>query len=154
MLKISRMLCGQRIMLEAPEQSRIRLERSIAVETTPTRAYKMVSDPTNIPRFAPDIESVLVTRMTPALVGTQLTLVTTDHTEVEGEVIEADMPYACAFQTEHGRTTRWMIEDDGGQTRLVNTIETDEAVDPDRMAPELDRKLRTLRNALLKQARN
>lgn len=141
-------------MLETPEQSRVRLERSIAVQTTPTRAYKMVSDPTNIPSFAPDIESVMVTRMTPALVGTRLTLLTRDHVEMEGEVTEADMPHACAFTTEHGRTTRWLIEDDEGQTRLVNTIETDEPVDPDRMAPELDRKLRTLRNTLLKQGRN
>lgn len=141
-------------MMQTTGESRVRIERSIDVQTTPTRAYKVLSDPTNIPRFAPDIESVMVTRMTPDLVGTQITLFTRERAEVTGEIVEADMPNACAFRTERGRTTRWSIEDDGDQTRLVNTIETDEPLDASRLEPELDRKLRTLRNAFLQGLRN
>jgi hypothetical protein len=141
-------------MMQTDGDSRIRIERSIAVDTTPLRAYKVLSDPTNIPRYAPDIESVLVTRMTPDLVGTKLTLFTREHAEISGEIVEADMPNTCAFRTESGRTTRWSIEADGPRIRLVNTIETEEPLDPDRVAPELERKLRTLRNAFLQGLRN
>ena len=141
-------------MMETTGESRIRIERSIEVDATRVRAYKVLSDPTNIPRFAPDIESVMVTRMTPQLVGTKLTLFTRESGELMGEVVEADAPNTCAFRTETGRMTRWSIENDGDQIRLVNTIETDEPLDPARLTPELDRKLRTLRNALLQGLRN
>lgn len=140
--------------MEPEQENRVRIERSIAVQTTPMRAYKVLSDPTNIPRYAPDIEAVLVTRMTPDLVGTQMTLITREHDEFTGEIVEADMPNACAFRTERGRTTRWSIENDGEHIRLVNTIESDEPLDTKRLGPELERKLRTLRNAFLQGLRN
>lgn len=132
----------------------MRIERSIEVSTSPVKAYKLLADPTNIPRYAPDIESVSIRSMTPRLVGTRLSLLTDEHTEIEGEVVEASMPNSCAFRTENGRTTRWLIERSASRIRLVNTIETDETVDESRLVPELERKLRSLRSAMLQIGRN
>jgi uncharacterized protein YndB with AHSA1/START domain len=132
----------------------MRIERTIEVPTSPVKAYKILADPTNIPRYAPDIESVSIRSMTPRLVGTRLSLFTNDHSEIEGEVVEASMPSACAFRTADGRTIRWLIEKSDGTIRLVNSIETDQLIDESRVVPELERKLRALRNTLLQGARN
>lgn len=124
----------------------MRIEKTIEVNTTPAKAYKVLSDPTNIPRYTPDIENVIITAITPRLVGTRMTMRTAEHREIGGEVVEADLGRGCAFKTDSGRLIRWAIASKGGHTTLVNTIETDEDLDETRVLPELDRKLRLLRN--------
>lgn len=123
-----------------------KIERTIEVESSPHKAYKVLADPTNIPRYTPDIESVAITNITPRLVGTQLTMHTREHKEIHGEVIEAAAGRSCAFKTDTGRLIRWDISGQGRASRLRNTIETDEEIDEETIGPELDRKLRALRN--------
>ena len=130
----------------------MRIERTIEVDTSPVKAYKLLSDPTNIPRYTPDIEDVVITNITPRLVGTRMTMRTNEHREIMGEVVAAVMGKECAFRTNTGRMIRWEIEGDERQTRLVNTIETNEPLDERRVIPELDRKLRNLRNQFQREA--
>lgn len=125
----------------------MRIERTIDVHTTPVKAYKVLADPTNIPRYAPDIEDVVVTRITPRLIGTKLRMRTRGE-EMEGEVITAEMGKGCAFRTSTGRTISWSISGNGGDVRLVNTYETPDGTDDSAMIPELERKLRMLRSTL------
>ncbi|MBW3581597.1 MAG: SRPBCC family protein [Euryarchaeota archaeon] len=124
----------------------MKIERTIEVETSPFKAYKVLSDPTNIPRYSPDIERVAITSITPRLVGTRLTLHTHEHKEMQGEVIEAASGESCAFKTDTGRLIRWTIQSRGKAVRLHNTIDTEEEIDEGLIGPELDRKLRALRN--------
>jgi hypothetical protein len=125
----------------------MRIERSIDVHTTPVKAYKVLSDPTNIPRYMPDIEDVTVTSITPRLIGTKIRMRTREHLEYDGEVIDADQGRSCAFRTSNGRTISWDIQSSSGAVRLVNTFETDEELDESRIVPEFERKLRMLRSA-------
>jgi hypothetical protein len=124
----------------------MRIERSIDVHTTPVKAYKVLSDPTNIPRYMPDIEDVTVTSITPRLIGTKIRMRTREHLEFDGEVIDADLGRSCAFRTSNGRTISWDIRSESGAVRLVNTFETDEELDEARIVPELERRLRMLRS--------
>lgn len=125
----------------------MRIERSIDVHTTPVKAYKVLSDPTNIPRYMPDIEDVTVTSITPRLVGTKIRMRTREHLEYDGEVIDADLGRSCAFRTANGRTISWDIQSGTGSLRLVNTFETEEELDESRIVPELERNLRMMRSA-------
>lgn len=126
-------------------------ERTFDVHTTPTKAYRIISDPTNIPKYTPDIEDVAITRITPGLVGTRMTLRTREHEELQGEVIEALTGRSCAFQTDSGRTIRWDIRPRGKATRMTTTVDIEGAIDEERMLPELERRLRTLRSAFRSQ---
>lgn len=125
----------------------LRIERTIDVHTTPVKAYKVLSDPTNIPRFAPDVEDVVITSITPRLVGTTMTMRTLRHDEIEAEVTEASIGKGCAFHAKNGRHITWSIRNDQGAVKLVNTFETPEALDENQVVPELERKLRVLRSA-------
>lgn len=124
----------------------MRIDRTIEVDTTPAKAYKVLSDPTNIPRYAPDIDTVVITSITPRLIGTRMTMTTREQREINAEVVTASQGKECAFRTDNGQMIRWVIESNGGHTRLVNTIESEEEMDETRIIPELDRKLRHLRN--------
>lgn len=124
----------------------MRIERSIDVNTTPVKAYKVLADPTNIPRYMPDVEDVVVTSITPSHVGTKMRMRTREHNEYDGEVIDAHIGRSCAFRTTNGQTISWDIQGKSGGIRLVNTFETDEELDESRLVPELERKLRMLRN--------
>ncbi len=129
----------------------MRYENSFAVTTHPTRAYKIVSDPTNIPKYNPDIENVSITKITPGLVGTQMRLLTKENKEMFAEVIEAAAGRSCAFQTDTGRIIRWDIQAENGQTNLRTTIDTEAEIDEASYRPKMERAFRLLRSDIKRQ---
>jgi len=126
-------------------------ENTFAIATHPSRAYKIVSDPTNIPKYSPDIENVAITKITPGLVGTQMRLRTKGNKEILAEVIEAASGRSCAFQTSNGRVIRWDIKSENGLTSLTTTIDTEAEIDEESYRPQVERAFRLLRSDLKRQ---
>lgn len=127
-------------------------ENTFAIHTHPSKAYKIVSDPTNIPKYNPDIENVAITKITPGLVGTQMRIRTKENKELFAEVIEAASGRSCAFQTDSGRIIRWDIKAENGLTSLTSTIDTEAEIDEASYRPKMERAFRLLRSDLKRQS--
>lgn len=101
-----------------------RVEQSVEIETTAEKVFQVLTDPTNITRYAGGIEGAeVIEKPEEGYAGAVLELVTKSGNIRRAKVVRAD--HECIqVRDERGLDARWEIEDLGnGKVRIHNVIE-------------------------------